>query len=135
MSADKVYMLSDDEGRPVAMASLRAVNELGDRLAYRLAAVSDRPAELERIVAETVAELGPRQTGHVGMAALGRVIEDVVRPLVALAEHVGVSVRERLAELAEVPPAPCAVCQHDHGIFELVGVRVRCSGQRAGSAS
>jgi hypothetical protein len=94
---DKVFLLTDGQGAPLGTVDLDGINARGDRLAYALAAVSDQPARIEEVMAALVAEVGPRETGYVAAAALGIVVQDILEPLVQIAEEVGVPIREKLA--------------------------------------
>ncbi|GAB3349869.1 hypothetical protein [Modestobacter lapidis] len=94
----KTYMLSDDRGEPLGVVSLDAINTRANRLAFTLAAVSNKPRELERLTEEAIAELGSREFGYVAAGALGIVVQDILEPLVQIAEEVGVPMRERLTD-------------------------------------
>lgn len=100
MTADKVYMLTDEQGDPLGMVSLAAVNTRGEALAHELAAVSNRPRQIEAIVGQLIADVGPREAGYVFAAAVGAVVQDILDPLIEVAEALGHPIRARLAEVA-----------------------------------
>ncbi|SDY27394.1 hypothetical protein SAMN05661080_02909 [Modestobacter sp. DSM 44400] len=123
----RTYLLTDDQGEPVGVADLDEINARGDRLAFALAAASNRPQEIERLLDEEIAAVGVREVRYVVAAALGTVVQDILEPLVMVAESAGVPIRERLAEPVG---ALCQVSGHRHALFERVGITVRCTGRR-----
>lgn len=99
----KTYMLTDDQGGPVGVVSLDAINARAEKLAYTLAAVSNRPQEIERLTTELLEEVGPREFGYIAAGALGIVVQDILEPLIEVAEAHGHPIRERLADSAGAP--------------------------------
>lgn len=100
MSGDKVYPLLDDQGDLLGMVSLAAINARGEALAHDLAAVSSKPRQIEAIVGQLLADVGPREAGYVAASALGVVVQDILDPLIEVAEALGHPIRARLAEVA-----------------------------------
>ncbi|MGY1855394.1 hypothetical protein [Modestobacter sp. SYSU DS0290] len=91
------YLLADDSGNPAGVVDVEAINARGARLAFALAAGNDQPKRIEALMGELIAEVSPREVGYVSAAALGTVVQDILEPLVQIAEEVGVPMRERLA--------------------------------------
>lgn len=131
MSDDQVFMLTDEDGGPLGMVSLSEVNARADRLAFALAAVCDEPRRIAQLITAARAAGGTREFEYVAAAALGTVIEDIVRPLVVAAEGAGYPLRECLARVAETSAPPCLVCGHrSHALFEVFGFEVKCVSTR-----
>lgn len=93
------YLLTDDDGSPVAAIDLDMVSANSTRLAYALCAVSGDDAAINRVAAEWVQRLDTAY-GYTAAAALTATVRMVVEPLLmvldrALPQH---DFRGQLAE-------------------------------------
>lgn len=101
MSAGTFFLVGDD-GEPLGVVDIDVIQARGTVLGFELATFNDDPPEVDRVLAEALAELGPRAFGCIAAAALRHVVENVVGPLMLIADGVGVgdTVHQGLAAAA-----------------------------------
>lgn len=95
------HMLVSDDDEPIAVVDLDAIQARGTRLGYDLSVASDDATALDELCAAAVAEVGPQGFGYVAAAALRHVVENILQPLIEVAEAHGHPIRAGLTDAAE----------------------------------
>lgn len=84
------HMLVNDDGQPLGVIDIDLIQARATRLGFEMATFHDDPTELDRVSAEALAEVGAQAFGYVTAAALRHVVENIVGPLMAIADEAGV---------------------------------------------
>lgn len=99
--SENTHLLVGENGEPLGVIDMDAIQARATLLGFDLSVACDDATELDRISAEALAEVGPREFGYVAAAALRHVIENVVDPLMAIANAYEIPVHEQMAEAAK----------------------------------
>ncbi len=94
------YIVTDDDGLPIAVMDPEIIGDHGTRLAFRLAATTD-PDDRKAIAAEVLAEVGPDAFGYVAANALQVIAGEILHPVLDCADAAGVHLRPGIAAIAE----------------------------------
>lgn len=96
-------MLVGDDGDPLGVVDVDMIQARATVLGFELATFNDDPPQMARVLAEELAEVGPQAFGCIAAAALRHVVENVVGPLMSVADEAGVgdSVHAGLVAAAE----------------------------------
>ncbi|RZU31164.1 hypothetical protein [Blastococcus saxobsidens] len=84
------HFLVGDDGEPLGVVDIDVIQARATVLGFELATFHDDPPEIDRVMAEALTELGPEAFGYVAAAALRHVVENVVNPLMDVADAAGV---------------------------------------------
>lgn len=96
-----IYTIIDDNGMPTGSVDMDAITDAGTKFAFALAAAADDHEKVLEISANTLAEHGPKAFGYVAACALQIVVEEVLNPVLEVAEALGTDVRPGLVAVAE----------------------------------
>lgn len=104
MSADdrRLFLVTGEDGQARGMLDIDAIDSAATILAFDLAAVSHDAEAVQAVLAAALQTQGPGGFGYVAASALRIVVEDVVEPLLQVADRAVVhDLRRFLRESAE----------------------------------
>lgn len=81
------YLIVDENGVPSGSADLDQIQTAATILGFDLAAASDCPADVDRLLEAALAEHGPKGIGYVLGAALRHVVVNVLAPVLEVTDE------------------------------------------------
>jgi hypothetical protein len=96
VSTEHLTVVIDADGMPIAAIDTAAIDADGKQLAALLTYHSLDAERVHQLIAESLERHGPRGHGLVCAVALQHLVEEVLDPLVQIAEAHGIAVRQLL---------------------------------------
>lgn len=95
------YMIVGDDGEPLGILDLDAIQDEGTKLAFNLAANCNDPEALDRIQAETLTRVGVASFHYIVANALRVMTEHILSPSFDVAQAHGTDLRAGMRAVAE----------------------------------
>lgn len=100
MSNDGMYLVTDDDGRPIAFFDKGQIDTDGVRFAFELAAACADEDAVDAVVTETLTRVGVDGFGYVAAAALSVMVKEILAPTLVITDKIGIDLRTMLHSMA-----------------------------------